>query len=110
MVFTNARESDNPIIFANDSFLALTGYDRQEVLGQSFDALMARGSAPDVLARLAAIFSEGGEKELAIFEPPGEEHACHGAIDRFADLAADVRSRTYPRSDRVQDFRPFPIA
>lgn len=33
MVFTDAKESDNPIIFANDAFLALTGYDRKEVLG-----------------------------------------------------------------------------
>jgi PAS domain S-box-containing protein len=35
MVFTDAREPDNPIIFANKAFLALTGYDRKEVLGQS---------------------------------------------------------------------------
>ena len=35
MVFTDAKEFGNPIIFANDSFLSLTGYDREEVLGQS---------------------------------------------------------------------------
>jgi PAS domain-containing protein len=35
MVFTDATEPDNPIIFTNDSFLALTGYDREEVLGQA---------------------------------------------------------------------------
>jgi PAS domain-containing protein len=43
MVFTDAKVSDNPIIFANDSFLALTGYPRDEVLGQSFNFLMTRG-------------------------------------------------------------------
>lgn len=42
MVFTNAKETGNPIIFANDSFLSLTGYAREEVLGQSFSFLMAR--------------------------------------------------------------------
>ncbi len=31
MVFTDAAEPDNPIIFANDSFLSLTGYSREEV-------------------------------------------------------------------------------
>ncbi len=31
MVFTDATEPDNPIIFANDSFLDLTGYRREEV-------------------------------------------------------------------------------
>ncbi len=28
MVFTDAKEPGNPIIFANDAFLALTGYDQ----------------------------------------------------------------------------------
>ena len=41
MVFTDAKEADNPIIFANDSFLALTGYKRKEVLGQSFNFFLA---------------------------------------------------------------------
>jgi PAS domain-containing protein len=36
MVFTDATKPDNPLIFANDSFLSLTGYDREEVLGKSF--------------------------------------------------------------------------
>ncbi len=30
MVFTDAKVSGNPIIFANDSFLELTGYEREE--------------------------------------------------------------------------------
>ena len=29
MVFTDARQPGNPIIFANDSFLSLTGYTRK---------------------------------------------------------------------------------
>lgn len=64
MVFTNAREVDEPIIFANDSFLTLTGYERDEVLGQSFGTLMALGSAPAVLTKLKASFSDDGENEL----------------------------------------------
>jgi PAS domain S-box-containing protein len=44
MVFTDAREAANPIIFANESFLALSGYERDEVLGQSFNFLMAHAS------------------------------------------------------------------
>jgi hypothetical protein len=35
MVFTDAKEPYNPIIFANDSFLSLSGHDREEVLGQA---------------------------------------------------------------------------
>ncbi|WP_256380272.1 PAS domain-containing protein [Bradyrhizobium sp. CCBAU 051011] len=44
MLFTDAAKPDNPIIFANDSLLALTGYDREEVLGKDFNFLMASGS------------------------------------------------------------------
>src|ERR1700712_3779026 len=54
MIFTDAWEPDNPIIFANDSFLALTGYDRQEVLGQSFSFLLSDPAAPEALAEIEA--------------------------------------------------------
>jgi PAS domain S-box-containing protein len=56
MVFTDAKKPDQPIIFANDSFLALTGYTRDEVLGQSFNFLMARGTDAVALAKIAAAF------------------------------------------------------
>lgn len=48
MVFTDAKEPGHPIIFANDSFLSLTGYDRKEVL--------ARGADPEALAQVEAAF------------------------------------------------------
>jgi len=57
IVFTDAKAHDNPIIFVNDAFLELTGYDREEVLGQSFNFLMARGTDPDSLARIGAAFA-----------------------------------------------------
>jgi len=41
MVFTDAKQSNNPIIFANDSVLALTGYCRDEILGRSLEFLAA---------------------------------------------------------------------
>jgi PAS domain-containing protein len=34
IVFTHAKVSGNPIIFANDSFLKLTDYEREEVLSE----------------------------------------------------------------------------
>ena len=64
MVFMDAREPDNPIIFANDSFLALTGYGREEVLGQSFNFIMARADDAQAVAQIEAEFegySDGTE-------------------------------------------------
>jgi PAS domain S-box-containing protein len=63
MVFTDAKQPGNPIIFANDSFLSLTGYAREDVLGQSFNFLMAHAADPQALAKIEAEFlgtSDGG--------------------------------------------------
>ena len=35
MIITDPRQLDNPIVFANAAFLALTGYSREEVLGRN---------------------------------------------------------------------------
>lgn len=44
MVFTNARDDNNHIVFANDSFLSLTGYTRNEILGESLDSIAQSGA------------------------------------------------------------------
>lgn len=62
MVFTDAKAQNNPIIFANDSFLELTGYPRNEVLGQSFNFMMAEAADADALALIQQEF-EGGTLE-----------------------------------------------
>jgi PAS domain S-box-containing protein len=84
MVFADAAKPDNPIIFANDSFLSLTGYDRDEVLGKSFNFLIADGADAEVLTRIRAEFEgspssgtdvlccrkDGGEFWAALFISP----------------------------------------
>jgi PAS domain S-box-containing protein len=66
MVFTDAKVPGNPIIFANKSFLTLTKYDRAEVLGHSFDFLMAQGADPDALAVIEGKFkgTSGADPEI----------------------------------------------
>jgi PAS domain S-box-containing protein len=75
MVFTDATKPDNPIIFANDSFLSLTGYDREEVLGKSFNFLMAHGDDAEVLTQIKAEFeglSSSGTEVLYCRKDGGE--------------------------------------
>ncbi|WP_426125916.1 HWE histidine kinase domain-containing protein [Pararhizobium sp. PWRC1-1] len=99
MVFTNAKQPDNPIIFANDSFLALTGYAREEVLGQSFNALIGPASAPDGLAQLKSAFADNNEDNL--------ECICNrkdGSVFWAAILIGPVRD---DEGDIVQHFISF---
>ncbi len=56
MLFTDAKNAGNHIVFANDAFLELTGYDRKDVLGQSFNDLMVRGGESKTLAQVVAAF------------------------------------------------------
>ncbi|UFZ03156.1 PAS domain-containing protein [Bradyrhizobium ontarionense] len=75
MLFTDAAKPDNPIIFANDSLLALTGYGRDEVLGKEFNFLMADGSDAEALTRTKAEFagSSGGGAETLCRRKDGSE-------------------------------------
>lgn len=61
MIFTNAEEPGNPIIFCNDSFLALFGYEREELIGQGLNILVAPGS--DAETRSAAELAFGASRE-----------------------------------------------
>jgi len=66
MVFMDAKVPGNPIIFANDSFLRLTGYPREGVLGQSFNFLMAQGADPKALALIEAAFEISDDHSSAV--------------------------------------------
>jgi len=66
MVFADACETDNPIIFANDAFLELTGYTREEVLGQSFNFFMAHVDDEDALALIRKAFEGLSETDFEI--------------------------------------------
>ena len=112
MLFADAAKPDNPIIFANDNFLSLTGYDREEVLGKSFNFLMANGSDAEALTRIKAEFEgsssgtevlyrrkDGSEFWAAVFISPVRD-ASGDIIQYFASFAVltkhkedEVRSR-----------------
>ena len=103
MVFTDAKEPDNPIIFANDSFLSLTGYDREEVLGQSFNFLMARGTDPEALAQIKAAF-EGSSEGSSDIDPEIRYRRKDGSVFWAAIFISPVRDES---GDVVQHFASF---
>ena len=66
MVFTDAKAADNPIIFANQAFLQLTGYDEQEALSQSFDFLMMPDDNSQALTEIRTAFQGGQDLERTL--------------------------------------------
>jgi PAS domain S-box-containing protein len=92
MVFTDAKQPDEPIIFANASFLTLTGYDREEVLGQSFNFLMARGTDKVALKQIESAFEggTGGAAEISYRRKDGSVFCAALFVSPVLDESGDV--------------------
>jgi PAS domain S-box-containing protein len=92
MVFTDAKEANHPLIFANDSFLSFAGYDREETLGQSFDFMMGRPADPEALAQIAAAFAGSSESnfEMCCRRKDGSMFWAAVFISPILDKAGDV--------------------
>jgi PAS domain S-box-containing protein len=92
MVFADAKEPGNPIIFANDSFLTLTEYNRDEVLGQSFNFRLALGADSDALAAIKAEFenSSGNDPTIRYRRKDGSVFWATVLINPVRDEAGDI--------------------
>ncbi|MGJ0510068.1 MAG: HWE histidine kinase domain-containing protein [Methylocystis sp.] len=75
VVFTDAKTPDNFIIFANASFLALTGYTKEDVLGERLASVLGRGSDQEVYRQLLAAFeaSSEGPQEIHFLRSDGAD-------------------------------------
>ena len=99
MVFTDAKESNHPLIFANDSFLQLAGYSRKEVLGQSVDFLLGRPADPAALTQVEAAFAGSSESDFEICF-----HRKDGAMFWATVFVSPIRDKS---DDVVQHFASF---
>ena len=64
MIITDPRQSDNPIVFANDAFLKLTGYTRDQVLGRNCRFLQGAATDPQAVEQIREAID--GETDIAI--------------------------------------------
>jgi len=64
MVITDPRQTDNPIVMANDAFLKDTGYAVDEVIGQNCRFLQGPGTDPSAVDEVRQAISD--ERNLTI--------------------------------------------
>lgn len=66
MLITDPRQPGNPIVFANNAFLKLTGYDREDVIGFNCRFLQGPETDPATIARLREAIRDGRDINVDI--------------------------------------------
>lgn len=64
MTVTDPRQPDNPIVFCNDAFTFMTGYEEEEILGSNCRFLQGPETDRSVVAQVAAAIEK--EQEIAV--------------------------------------------
>lgn len=114
VVLSDPNEDDNPIIFANDSFLEMTGYPEEEVLGRNCRFLQGADTDRAVLASLREALRalESVSVELKNYRKDGsafwnELHVApvfgaNGEVIYFIGSQVDVTERVEAR-ERLEE-------
>lgn len=92
MVVTDPRRGDNPVVWANGAFLALTGYGRDELYGHNCRLLQGPLTDEAVLQRMRVAIATGRpfEGELLNYRKDGTTFWNGMTINPVRDEAGDV--------------------
>lgn len=114
MVVTDASRPGDPIIFANEAFLGLSGYSSEEVLGQPPDFLAGPDTDPEDAARLRQARIEDRDEmlETVQYRKDGSRFIAAVFLSAFKDEAGqtlhhflsylDVTRRAVAENDAVR--------
>ena len=91
MIVTDVTLPGNPITFANEAFLDLSGYTMDEVLGQSAHFMDGGGTDRQVVQAVDAALAEGRNENLELVQYRKDGSAFCAAL--FASPLADGQGR-----------------
>ncbi len=114
IVLSDPREPDNPLVFANQAFLAMTGYSADEIIGHNCRFLQGEGTDRAVIDELRAAIADRRDfaTEIlnyrkdgyafwnALFVSPVYDHA--GELVYYFASQLDVTRRREAESDLRQ--------
>jgi len=115
MIIADAQAPDMPIVFANDAFLALSGYPRDEILGRNCRFLQGPDTDPEAARRLAQAIADGAPVNVDIlnYSKDGKPfwnalqispvHNAEGLLVYFIGSQIDVTARKNAENRLVAD-------
>ncbi|MGO4407995.1 PAS domain-containing protein [Bosea sp. RAF48] len=80
MLITDPNQPDNPIVFANDAFLRLTGYTREEVVGRNCRFLQGPDTDPADVKRLRDAIARRSQIETEIINHRKDGSRFHNRV------------------------------
>jgi PAS domain S-box-containing protein len=106
MVISDPRQHDNPIIFVNDAFCSLTGYDRDEILGRNCRFLQGPDTNRDDVARIRAAVAAREPIEIPIcnYRKNGTPFWNQLMLAPVTDAAGDIAYFFASQYDVSSDF------
>ena len=109
MLITDPHQPDNPIVFVNDAFSKLTGYSREEILGNNCRFLQGPGTNKDDVARLrnAIARKEAIEVDLLNYRKDGSSFWNRLLISPVFDEEGAVRHFFASQFDVSPDRRRY---
>lgn len=60
MVFTDGQEQGDPIVFANDAFLALTGFSHTAIMGERLELVLGNVTDSGTISSIRSVMTVGG--------------------------------------------------
>lgn len=107
MVMTDPGLPDNPIVFANDAFLALTGYTLSEVTGRNCRFLQGAGTDPATAIEIRRALRAGEDVAIDIlnYRKDGSSFYNALAINPVFDAAGNLQFHFASQIDVTDRYR-----
>ncbi|MFC6865223.1 PAS domain S-box protein [Halomicroarcula sp. GCM10025817] len=92
ITLTDPSQDDNPLVYVNDRFEEITGYDRAEILGRNCRLLQGEGTDPEPVAKLRAAIDDERPVtvELRNYRADGTEFWNRVTVAPIADGTGEV--------------------